>query len=476
MGRQLGQSLLALAYSQITSSRGSPYLKVRAQIKAGAILYNPMKNTRLAVHMDMVKNYASDMQIHMVIPQGDLMQYITPYQDDLTITLTLVRTSTQGNEEDDEELFTTSYRAYLNDQTRNPIEFGNTAGQADVHMENLANLNVVSFRLEELGVEQLRMMRIGSTPRGNIPADVAVAMLNSYAASIQLEDSDKITGPTIEEGYSTVKRSVIHIKDNTPLLNLPDLLQNNEGGIYKEALGFFVSGNHMYLWPLYKLDRQDQAKRLLRVYVSPDPKAQVPERTWRIPDDTPDVLEIWIGAKISVDDQSQSVIQQYGTGVRNIDPGSILGDGDRVEGNRIYKDASKTSMSFKEMDLVNGRAIVNSHEATTNPFRLTSKLAKAKGLTVHVVWHHSLMNLITPAMAVEFIYDYQGEVRTINGTLLEAITMVDSVGTGLQTVLFRSTTGLALFIDRNDAAFTKWVDEENALDASVVPQQDTVFR
>lgn len=475
MGRPLEQSLMALAYSQVNNSPGSPYLQVYCQIKAGAILYNPLKITKVVLGMDFVRNCSDELYIYVAIPSGDVMRYISPFQDDLSITLRVVGLSSGNQELEDEKYLTRTFRAYLEDQVKSPIDSSNTLNQPNADMANLADIKIVSFRLEEIGVEQLRMIRTGTTVRDGCPMIVADAMLRQYAKSIQLDDDEKITGPSVDEGYNTTSESTITIPDGTPLLDLPDLLQNELGGIYKEALGFYIRNNHIHLWPLYKLDRQDTAKRVLRVYVAPDPRSNVVEHSWRVPPDSPEVVEIWVGGNIDVVDNTVAEMHQFGTAVRNVDPRRVMNGFSVADKNVLSVNASDNNMSFKGSSLITGRQIVRTTETTANPYLIMSRLAKSQGIEITVVWNHSLPTILIPGMAVELVYDYYGEIRTVYGTLLEALSSIDSLGTGLVTQRFQSTTALKVFVPREDFIYEAWVEDEGAIEASTLPERNNLY-
>lgn len=475
MGRPLENSLMALAFEQITNSPGSPYFAMTCQIKAGGLLYNPMKITRFVMGMDFVKNFSDELYIYVAIPRGDVIEHISPFQDDLSMEIRIMAASQGSQVGDEEEYLTRIYRAYLEDQVKSPIEMSNTEGEPNIDMTNIGTIDIVCFRLEEIGVEQMRLIRTGMVVRDEYPMKVADALLRQYANSIQLEDEERILGPTIDEGFNKTKRTTITIPDGTPLLDVPDMMQNKMGGIYKEALGFYIRNNHIHLWPLYKLDREETAKRTLRIYVSPDPKSNVVEHSWRVPPDDPFMVEMWVGGNISVMDSSFNQLQEFGTGIRNVDPSRVLDGFRKADTNCMFLNFADNNMIFKATTLVNDRNVVNSTVVTTNPYLLTSKMAKMMGMEVTLTWHHSLPTKLVPGMRVELVYDYHGVIRVVEGNLLEALSSIDVLGAGLTTHRFQSLTMLKVFVSRNDFIYDDWVDGEAALEHSTVPPRNNLF-
>lgn len=459
MGVSLNQSQLKPAFEAIAANPGSPYLRINAIITAGGNLYRPMQVTRLVVNMDTINNYADETFIYLAIPSGDVMEYLSPYQDDIMIEVIIEQLTETAAVDPEGNSVSRKYKAYFDDQVKNPIESSNDVGQTSTEMANLSNIDVVVFRLEEQSVEQMKYKRTGvANIKNSVPVNAAVALLSNAAKSIQLDNSEKITGPSVDKGYNPLVRNTISIPDGTATMDVPDIIQNENGGIYREALGFYIRNNHMYIWPLYKVNRWNTAKKFLRVYLAPDPKSSIVERTWMIPENAPDMLEVWCAGDISVDDESMASILANGTAIRQIDPQSVMEDFVSINDNTVSVSKSSNNIQFKDTELVSGRTIVNNGPRVSNPYALSSKMAKNKGIKVVVMWNHSSHSLIHPGMAVELNYDYMGELRTVLGTLVESYTIIDMMGQGMVNHRWKSVTGLVLFIDRNDPNFTEWVN------------------
>lgn len=461
MGQSIATSLLAGPYQEIISNPGSPYMRAEAMVFCGNFVYTPLRLTRIELGTDYATSYTDNLFVHLVIPKGDVVKYITPFQDDLMIELTVYPLKEDGRtlNEEEEPVYRKKCRAYLDDEVANPIEQSMNIDNTDRDMTNLTDLSVLVFRLEELSVEQLRLMRTGLEAKGALTIDVARALLSKHAKSIKLEDGETIKGPTVEPGYNPIPRNV-SIPDGFELLNVPDYLQHQEGGIYSDGLGFYIANRQIWLWPLYGLKRKDTAKRTLRVFLSPDPKAQIVERTWRIPEETPDVVEIWTAGRVKVEDHSLAYASEYGTGVRVGNPKQGLGDFRQVKDNVVTVDASQNVQQFQTQDSYTNRNNIKTAGMTTNTVALAARQAKARGLSVHVLWNHSQPWLLTPGMRVEFIYDHYGEIITVEGSLVDSYSGIDTIGKGFNQARYKSFTALTLFIDRTLPTLAEWLAED----------------
>lgn len=476
MAKQLSGSLLELALSEMANDGGSPYIRVYASLLAGGQMLYPIKTTRFVIESDYSTAYSDVLLVYMVFPKGDLMRKISPFVEDLNIELSVHLLNEDGTFMYDEsdpdsssELFKRMYRAYIDDHIKSPININDDDVVMDEEMSNL-DLDIVIFKLEEVAVEQLRLMRCGiSNSRMSAPMDVVRSLLVLHANSVELDEDELITGPDVEEGYNTSRSWAVRIPDGTPLLDMPDYVHNEQGGLYSDALGFYVTANHMFLWPLYKVNRIEEAKRVLRVFIAPDKASGIIERTWRTPPYSPDNLEVWSSGEIIYEDESMSIIQKYGNVVSNINPERLVDGVVKSEGNAaVIEKQNVPSSRFSKSTLLSGRKIYGPVQVSSNPYVIASKQARANGAVVTLQWQHSLHWLIVPGMAVEMVYDMNGEIRNVIGTLLSAITVMDNMSDGPVTTKFKSTTTLTLFVDRDDHLLEEWIiNGENVITTPV---------
>ena len=238
--RQLGQSLLRESFNAISNSQGSPYVMMSALIKAGENHYQPIKVTKMTYSMDFQKNYSDLIFVYCLMPKGDVTRHLVPFQDDLSIEITtnvvdtVVRFPRESSdplalepeaEEDITLPVTRKFKAYLDDHVDYAI-------QSTIHsqaMENLTDLEVVIFRIEDRLVEQLRYYQINMpVNRLTTPFMCAASVLDSFAKGILLEEGEGYLGICADNTYNKSTSWSITIPSGTDLLEVPDIMQNEK--------------------------------------------------------------------------------------------------------------------------------------------------------------------------------------------------------------------------------------------------------
>lgn len=482
--RQLGQSLLSEAFTAISMSQGSPFIEMDALIKAGANHYVPVKVTKMTYSMDFQKNYSDLIYLYCLMPKGDVTKHLVPFQDDLSIELTsrmadaTVRHPRPSDdplavEEEDEEDITIpiirKFKAYLDDH----VDYAIQSTISNQKMENLTDLEVVIFRIEDRLVEQLRYYQINvPVNRLTTPFMCATSILNSFAKGILLEEGEEYIGICADDTYNKAMSWSITIPSGTDLLDVPDIMQNEKKGIYKDALGFYILNGIISLWGLYDMDREEQkAFTGLRINLAPDTASTIIERTWRVPKDSPKWIEIWASKIVAVEDDSLTEKLNTGVGSRAVNNDAIVEGYVSVKDNKIRTSQAGNNTRFTKGATVTGTQKMLKSKGSDSLYIQSSKLAKGMGMKVSILWNHSYTNKILPGMYVEMIYDYQGEIRIVKGALLGIQTLIAEEGKGIVKSRMKSTSVITIFIDRELPEFKEWV-EEGAIGASTQPEKE----
>lgn len=482
--RQLGQSLLRESFNAISNSQGSPYVMMSALIKAGENHYQPIKVTKMTYSMDFQKNYSDLIFVYCLMPKGDVTRHLVPFQDDLSIEITtnvvdtVVRFPRESSdplalepeaEEDITLPVTRKFKAYLDDHVDYAI-------QSTIHsqaMENLTDLEVVIFRIEDRLVEQLRYYQINMpVNRLTTPFMCAASVLDSFAKGILLEEGEGYLGICADNTYNKSTSWSITIPSGTDLLEVPDIMQNEKKGIYKSALGFYILNGIISMWGLYDMDREGQDSFTgLRINLAPDKASSIIERTWRIPKNAPKWVEIWASEILSVEDDSLTDKLNTGVGSRAVNNNSIVEGFVSVSDNKIRVNSSANNTRFTNGATVTGTQKMLKSNGSENLYLQSSRLAKGLGMRVTLLWNHSHLSKILPGMYVELIYDYQGEVRIVKGALLSAQTLIAEEGRGIVKSRMKSTSVITVFIDRELPEFKEWIGG-GAKGASEQPTKD----
>lgn len=449
-------SPLQLEVARVLAAPGSPYLRIEATILCGGKEHTPFQVLRYDSTADYRKDYVEFRTLVVVVGQGTLMKEIGPFQDDIKVRIKQTPLTDKGGVIPDAKPQVRVYRAYLGDEI--PKAMDNVANPKFQSKEtaDLSGTFTLTLILEEVAVEQLRKMSYGFIARSCPPHAVLKTMLSRACAALKLEKAEAIGGFEMVEANNKTARDHVIVPDGTPILELPDLLQNEQGGIYSSCLGFFISDQFVHAWPLYDTARQTTARRLLRVLLSPTRFAAGVDRTWMFDGRTLTVLSVGV---TQIKDESLGKMNREGNAVRYTDARKLLEGFGLVKDNKIVARRGINNSEFAVAQLGNGQhyAKVSDKPVTGNIYLEASKLARYNGIIMVVPWRRSQPELLTPGMAVEVLYDFGGMIRTIEGTFLGHTSTRELEGQGMVQRTHRSTSALVLFLDRNDPDYIAYL-------------------
>lgn len=456
MAVELQTSAIYETVKKVSTSPGSPYFIIQAVVHAGGKDLAPLQLTRHDVARFYKSSFMDDSSLVLLIGLGTLVNEIGPYQDDLKLTLNISMCDEQAAQLTNEPVLSRTFRAYLGDDIPRSAEAGNSPILQDTETANRADAKHIRFILEEVAVEQLRKFQVGIVARSCPPFEVMRTLLVKACQALKLGKDEVITGFDLVPANNVTPRDHVVIRDGECILEVPDILQNKQGGIYSTGLGFYIQGRSIYTWPVYDTTRQDTAKRVLTIVLAPSRHSKVLDKTWS---NDGRMVTIYSAGDVKVIDDSLGQLNIHGNGTRFADAGKLLDGFATVDGNKATISRSKNNSEYVTTVVGNGQNLAPRSKAqtTSNIYLETSKLAKRSGATMHVPWVRSNPELLTPGMAVEILYDYNGLIKTIPGVLLDAIHSYALDGQGLAADRYTATSGLAVFIDRNDPAYLDYI-------------------
>lgn len=451
---------------------GAPYTEFTAVLHAGGRDIVPMKVVRRDVDCDYRKSFMQASHIALAFGEGTAIFEIAPFQDNLKITITHTPLDGSGSDDRSLPLEPRTYRAYLTDELPRGSELSNQAGVRDIETGNRKSIKTIGFDLEEVAVEQLRKQTVGvPAVKGAVPANVVMAFLSNAAKSLKLDEFEVIRGIDVAPPNNTQPVSIINIPDGTPVLDLPDWVQNEQGGIYSSGLGFFIDRDMIYLWPLYDVRRQQTAKRLLRIVVGTSKHTKMLDKTYTADGRTVTILSAGFNKVI---DLSLDVLNNQGNAVRFTDAATLLSDFGEVKGNKLTVNRGRQNNEYASTQMGNGQnnAQLSNRPVTSNVYLEASKMAARGGAITILQWKRSEYSVLTPDMAVEILYEQDGDIRTIEGALIGHSTAYETEGQGIVAKRMIATTMLQVFVSRADPDYQRFMDGGGHMD---VPPEVTSF-
>lgn len=471
MATELQSSALLEELRNIAAAPGSPYYKLQCIIHTPGKDVVPLKTVRWDVDRDYVGTWFDASSIVAFIGSGTLMNDVAPFQDDLKITVMVSPMSEFGQEYADLPVETRTYKAYLGDNTESTVEAGNDITLRDRETGDRTSIRAVTFVLEEMAVNQLRKQSTGVIGEVTPPYLVLETLLNRYTQALKLDQSEVIRKVDFVPASNQQPRPFVIVPDGTMLPDLPDHIQNTQGGVYSTGLGFYVQDRVMYLWPVYDTTRFNKAARVLQVVMSPNQNTQLIDHTWR---DTDRTLTIYAAGIAKVIDDSLDQLNDSGNGVRFQMASRVLDAPVSVANNKMTASRSKNNSEFATTVVGDGSNLmrVAKTKVTDNVCLEASKMAKRGCATLIVTWLRSNPALIIPGMPVEIIYDYNDEILTLAGVVKGAPSSYEVEGVGPVGDRMRAKTVLMIAVDRSSPEFLKYIQAGGTLSAQ--PEIDVI--
>lgn len=457
MATAVDSSALGLELTRISANPGSPYFKVDVTVNAGGRELAPLQLIHLVPNRDYKGSFMDDHSVSMKFGSGTAVFDIGPYQDDLTITIRKTRVSGDMREQLG-AVESRTYTAYLTDDLPRGPMMASAPQFSDRETANRNKTLDLTFVLEEVAMTQLRKMSIGMIVRATPPYMVMKTVLHNALDSIQVDVDSKIKGFQMEEPSNKAPREHIVIPDGTQLIDLPDLLQNERGGIYSSGLGFYVQGPYVYAWPVYDTARHATARRLLQVFLSPTANTTGVDRTWA---DDGRCLSVWSSRTPHLLNDSLDILNTEGNATRFADAERLIGGMGTVKDNKFTMDRSKNNSEFATTTYGNGAnyAKTSGVKFSANPYVETSKMARRAGQFMLIPWDHSNPDLLVPSMMVEVYYDAGGEIRKMEGVLTGNSSQYTLQGQGMTNRPMACSTMIEVFLDRNDPDFKAYLEK-----------------
>jgi hypothetical protein len=407
-----------------------------------------MRITHFSLERDYETNAGDGAALELMIGKGEYTYQIVPNRDQIFIDLTATPLYENSDQQrSDKKANTRRYRAILVDQEDDALT-GRSPQSGDEEDLNRTTPKTVQFQLLDEGFYQARMVTVGRLYR-NVPPAVALRSLYTETTSlVSGSNQQQIFGVDLAEGYNTQPRAHVIIPHGTPLLKVPKLLQDEEGGLYPTGLGCYLQDGLWYLYPLYNLQRHKQDPRVLTVLNVPPNRYHGAERTYRRTNNQ--VVVVATGNMTNLDVGLYGQLNE-GNALRFMDADQLLNPVEHGDNKAVAK--RETNMyEFEGARLKSGfsNARWTEERATANPMKHYSKLAKRRGRYVMVQWQYGDSSLLFPGMPVKFLTNANNELKTLHGVLLGVHEQRMPQEVGVINNRFPAIVTLKLFLERED--------------------------
>lgn len=432
--------------SIIGSVGDNPTWYYEAAVLVGENQFTAYKVVSIDSVRDYGTSYADKVIIELTLPGGTFLHDILPFKEDLRVMLVKRTQSTLFGIETDKPIKQTIFRATLL-QTESPLIAGSEqAAKAGRDAINLMDIRRVSFQLQDIVMEQLRLVTFGTVFREIRPTDLLKGLFSRTGDFVKVDQENSIKGVTMVEADNHEVQNHMVIPHSTKLIDIPDLLQSELCGIYSAGLGFYLQNKMWYIWPLYNFKRFDKTVKTVTIILIPSNKLQGVEKTYRTTKNQ--VIIIVTGGSIH-SDNSEAKLLNEGNGVRFPDSRKMIEGFGAVKGNKVVADRGANGSQFIGVPRVSKLNVVQSGKMSNNIYNETSKLASRAGSQMMVNWQNSDPDLISPAMACQVIFERGGLPVTLDACIIGSHSQVSSPETSVSSKRHLTNTVLSLFVDKN---------------------------
>jgi len=376
---------------------------------------------------DFVRDYLLMMmdtvQIKVMIPMGDYAYLIYPNKDNLELTVTKTYLQSIGDSEDaDKQIEQVRYKCILD--TKSPSFTTNDLGNFSQQSMNSTQILTIKFQLMDRNAEPLRVKMVQGIFRGITAKDLITSVLLGEAQNIQVDGAPVVSGLDLVPPDNTAPFNQVILSSGTHICEVPNILQQKYGGIYKYGLGVYYQryNNNTPTWfvyPLYDFDRFDggREQNVAIFYFAPPKFTKNIERTYRV---NGSLLEAVITTdKIQVNTTDVTQLND-GVGFRMLDPNAMMKKPIEVDdtGAAIGSRArlNREVGYIDRGDGLNYTPVVR--DISSNPYHEISKVSARQATVIHFAWENSDESLLYPGMPCKCVYMQNDIICEVKATLL----------------------------------------------------------
>lgn len=394
------------------------------------------------------RNYADEVRITVGFNFADYQYNILPYKDKLEGILTKIPMSSSV---EPDVVFTRSrltnhYKVQLENANSSAISGDNPLTLAK-DMAGKSQIVDVVLQLYNPVIDTIRKKTFGTVFRDTSPLDAVAYTLVKHAKVEGADASNSVLGINIDETFEREPRDHIIVPHNTALVEVPNVIDKQVGGVHPAQMRYYLQGQFWYLFPIFDHQRFNKHTRSLTIIKVPKHRLPSIEKTYRVAGDHVILLTT---RETTHQDNSESLQLNEGNGVRFADANRVMNGFYEVQDNKALAAASKNITEFKyegrgdESDMImeGGATISDQYN------KEYANLARKSGSYLQTIWEHGDAELLYPGMPVRYIFQ-DGEVtRELYGSLNAVETMDYNTNNTITNPRFSTMILLTCFLSR----------------------------
>ena len=382
-------------------------------------------------------NQSDDCRITAQLQPGVYQNEILPYRDNLHIEVVDRIGYSQ---------VVRRYRAIpLNDS--DTAMTANNTSMADLGSKDALNLSTVVFQLIDPGFAIMRNEPVSDHLLMTTLANALDYQLKKYGEKLTLTGADAWRGVDIEYPYDNdrIFKQII-IPSAIPLSQLATWMQlHDQFGFYSKGLGAYYRKGMWYIYPLLKIGRYENARKVANIYLLPENAFPTLKNTWFWEDKVLTILST--GAIASNSDGTDIEKQNSGSGKRVISSDAVMGEtGSYYSKGQALTTREDSLSEYKTSERGSGEENIPFHSTPTNNLcKLLSESALKDGTMLSRTWHNSDVLQLVPGMPCRVFFMEKDKMMYREGTILSARGETQRDTQSIQPI-FREHAALQMFI------------------------------
>lgn len=363
---------------------------------------------------DYANKLSDELEVVALMHPLDYIEKLQPSKAILEATLTMVPVSSEGEDViGSNSIASQRFRARLPEETQSSIN-GDITSNLVENARSTSGYIEVSVELSNILIERLRSVDVGDIYGPITPPNLLKLLLDRWSRSSAGEYD--FAGVDMVESRNELPRDNIVIPPMR-LVDLPKFIHEKCGGVYSAGIGWFLTKQHWYVYPLYDHNRFDNEKMTATIIICNSSTYPIIQKSYRYANGS---LTIFSNKDPQIFDDTESKQQNEGSGVRFVDGNRLFNGLGKREGNKYIIDQRDNVSEFTTYNRTGGDTIapISKQAIHTNPLKEYSRLARNNAVHFVLTWEQSDASLIYPGMPVRMVYWNGARIKEIRGTIL----------------------------------------------------------
>jgi hypothetical protein len=437
------QQTLQGTYDKITgqASYATAY-KIQAVVIADNRRFVAMRVNSYDILESYTTSFAATRLINLNFDLVTLRDYILPNIDSLYVEVKITKRSIDNNKDVG---VTTSfkYQAFA----VNPPKMEMNVEDSPTGIKSREQLNgflAVDFQLVEPTAMYLKLCEYSGVYENITPTNFLKFAFNKSLLEATKANEPNVTPKLDIYTANNTTATTFILESRTRLMQLPAFVQNN-AGMYTTGIGRYYKDNTIYIYPLYNTEKYLKTTRRLNVVSMPNNGRPSPNMTYILNGDT---VSIITSGEVKVDNKSEQVARNRGTGVRYTRSSSLIDGMSSGKNNKAGANYDKTNVAKSIETKADGLSNAPKTVLTDNPYKALSELSEGLGFSIGLTWPNSKHSLIYPSMPVKFSFNENAKIVDYYGCVTGMRTTFTSTTAGFSDTTMVSNSTLTLFVKK----------------------------